>query len=388
MKTTYQSVMLCGMLLWSSLSAKSTVQVAPDQLNSLSQRIEWALEQAGTAHAASGAWLGYSIIRPSKKNTHISWNSGDGSGYETLAEILNRSLNDSRSESGTLLEAAQNALGRHTGQDGSMVDREQAFLIHLPEGLMPLPEGLMPLPERQQKLESAEEIRITDMDRPVRLRDLPVLWLGTVSQTESLDFLSSQYRQSRSERYRKDLIVCVATHTLKDRVIPFLNERVQSGEPEELREDAVFWLGQQEDLRALRILGECIRADPSSDVQEKAVFGISQMHLPEAEDALIDLAYHARSRELRKKAVFWLGQKASENAARALKDVVFNAEETEIQKHAVFALSQQHGSATVDDLVRIAETHPNPEIRKTAIFWLGETGDPRAVDALVRMARE
>lgn len=360
---------LGGLLMALNLRAASAVFFAPDQLNTLEQKQVWALNQMKNTDAESAVWMGYSIIRPMKPGTRITWNSDDGSPAETLADILNRPSDE---ESLSLIEAARLA-GRKADHGEAMVEKELAFLFLMHGAL--------------KSGETFTKLRMTQPDSPVRLKNRPVLWLGTVSQTESLQFLNGLYQKTESESGKKDLIVGIASHTLRDPVIGFLKARAEGNEPDCLRESAVFWLGQQPDPRALNILKQSVNMDASSDVREKAVFSISQMDIPEAEETLIGLAYHAPSGKLREKAVFWLGQKASKNAVRALKDVVFNADETEIQKQAVFALSQQENSGAVTDLIRIAETHPNPVIRKNAIFWLGESGDPRAVDALVRMVR-
>jgi hypothetical protein len=363
---------LCILLPALNLWAASSVLFAPEQINTLDGKYAWALEQMKKTDAESPVWVGYSIIRPMKAGSQIMWNSDDRYSNETLSEILKQSFRASDEEAPTLLEAAKQASQKQAGPDDT-VEKELAFLF--------LTCGA------QNHGEQFTEMRMTQPDCPVRLKSRPVLWLGTVPQTESLQFLSSLYQNTGSESGKKDLIVGIASHTLRDPVIGFLKDRIDGREPDELRESAVFWLGQQPDPRALDTLKDCVNKDRSLDIRQKAIFSISQMEIPEAEEALISLAYHAPSGELRKKAVFWLGQKASEISLKALKEVAFSADETEIQKQAVFALSQRENEDSVTDLIHIAETHPNPEIRKHAIFWLGETGDPRAVDALVRMVR-
>jgi hypothetical protein len=364
---------LCGLLPAMNLWAASSVFFAPGHLTTLDGKYAWAVEQMKKTNAESTVWVGYSIIRPMKAGTRISWNSDDRHSRETLAEILNRPPRPSDETSMTLLEAAKAAGQKHADTQEPLVERELAFLF---------------LTNSVRKHgEPFKDIKMTQPDCPVHLENRPVIWLGTVPQTESLQFLSGLYQKTDSESCKKDLIVGIASHTLSDPVIEFLKKRVEGGEPDELRESAVFWLGQQPHPRALNILKDYVNSDRSSDIREKAIFSISQMDIPEAEEVLIGLAYHAPSGELREKAVFWLGQKASEKAVKALKEVVFNTNETELQKHAVFALSQRENGDAVADLIHIAETHPNPEVRKHAIFWLGETGDPRAVDALVRMVR-
>jgi hypothetical protein len=86
------------------------------------------------------------------------------------------------------------------------------------------------------------------------------------------------------------------------------------------------------------------------------------------------------AQDVRKQAIFWLGQSAAREATAGLAAIADGDEATEVQKAAVFALSQGDDSARVDALVRVARRHRNPEVVKSALFWLAQSEDPRAVD--------
>ena len=106
------------------------------------------------------------------------------------------------------------------------------------------------------------------------------------------------------------------------------------------------------------------------------------------EDAFIDLAKTAKNKQVREKAIFWLGQLAGKKALETLTDIVFDEEKTELQEKAVFALSQLDNGEGIPKLIKAAKEHPNPQIRKKAIFWLGESGDQRALEALIEMVQK
>jgi hypothetical protein len=85
--------------------------------------------------------------------------------------------------------------------------------------------------------------------------------------------------------------------------------------------------------------------------------------------------------DVREVAVFWLGQLAGDKATEGLVSIVGDDDEDlEVRQAAVFALSQGHGRSHAEYLMKIARTNPHPEIRKSAMFWLAQRDDPEVLD--------
>lgn len=90
---------------------------------------------------------------------------------------------------------------------------------------------------------------------------------------------------------------------------------------------------------------------------------------------------HDLAEDVRERAIFWVGQSAAREATRGLAELAESeAEATRIQQAAVFALSQRDEPERIDHLLRVARTHPNPEVVRSAFFWLAESADERAID--------
>ena len=88
-----------------------------------------------------------------------------------------------------------------------------------------------------------------------------------------------------------------------------------------------------------------------------------------------------RPEEVREAAVFWLGQAAGEKVTRELAALVDDDDlELELREHAVFALSQSLAEDGVPTLSRIALENPHPQLRRSALFWLAQVDDPAVVD--------
>jgi hypothetical protein len=89
----------------------------------------------------------------------------------------------------------------------------------------------------------------------------------------------------------------------------------------EVRKSAVFWLGQTASERATEGLKSMI-SDENADVKKQAVFALSQMKTDKSLDALIDIARTSKDREVRKSALFWLGQSNDPRALKLFEEIL------------------------------------------------------------------
>lgn len=357
-------------LCWTLSSTAQPILKHPDAGAPLEARWAWAASEARSADARGGYWVGYSIERWMRARSYMgSFSTHDR--RPTLSEVIYgvRAPDDMRyqDEDESLADAAQRALNRMTDTetDEELMQKEVAILFRFRRG------GTL------------EQVHVSNISLSHNLKDLPVYWLGKSDPEPSFAWLKDQYQEARLEDLQEDLLRAIGLHRLPTVIVPFLAEVIASDARGEIREDAVFWMGQQDVPEAFAILEKVLDQDRSIDVREKAVFSISQMSMPEALDKLIEVARNGEHREVRKDAIFWLGQKASEKAVALLKDTVYDDSDTEIQEQAVFALSQLDEDEAIPTLIEIAENHSNPKVRKKAIFWLGQTEDPRALEALI-----
>ncbi len=84
--------------------------------------------------------------------------------------------------------------------------------------------------------------------------------------------------------------------------------------------------------------------------------------------------------DVREQAIFWLGQSAAREATAGLTDLATGDETVKVQRAAVFALSQRDDPERIDGLISVARTHRNPEVVEAAFFWLAESEDERAIE--------
>jgi hypothetical protein len=97
----------------------------------------------------------------------------------------------------------------------------------------------------------------------------------------------------------------------------------------------------------------------------------------------------SRPDDVRESAVFWLGQiagdKVTENLAKLVDD---NDVDLQVREAAVFALSQQESRRSTRHLMNIAQTNDHPQLRRNAMFWLSQQDDPAVLDFFERVLLE
>jgi hypothetical protein len=219
---------------------------------------------------------------------------------------------------------------------------------------------------------------VLDPERTYEFSGPPVYWLGNAAGGESLAFIEKLFRTNPDSDVRENLLFLISCHA-EPRVYDILYKIALEDRNTEVRRSAVFWIGNIGDARSLAGLKEIFRRERDPEVREHVIFALSLRKEKEAVIEMIRIA-REEGDDVREKAIFWLGQKASEECVKALKDVVQSPTENDkLKEQAIFAISQLPNDKAVPILLDIAKTHKNASIRKKAIFWLGQTGDPAAL---------
>jgi HEAT repeat protein len=155
--------------------------------------------------------------------------------------------------------------------------------------------------------------------------------------------------------------------------------------PAELRQNAVFWIGQSDDPENSQFLRGLFSRTQDRELKDKILFSLSQIDDASSARFLGEVARNQSEHiEVRKKALFWLSQKDG-FAGTEMAALYGTFTEREIKEQVIFALSQMDDKAAVDKLIDIARREPDRELRKKAIFWLGQSDDPRVADVLAEL---
>ena len=233
------------------------------------------------------------------------------------------------------------------------------------------------------------KVRVVSDSCVIDAGGLRVTWLDGVNATQSVEYLSSQVRgkyeeDHRGEKLSNGALTAIAMHG-DDTADKALNSFVDPSQPESLRKQTVFWLGEARGASGFQTLKQLARTEKSSEVRAQITFALSLNREQGAVDEMIRMAKEDGSTHVRGQALFWLAQKAGKKAESAITGAIENDPDTEVKKKAVFALSQMPKDEGIPKLIQVAETNKNREVRKQAMFWLGQSNDLRALEFFERI---
>ncbi|MFC1640248.1 HEAT repeat domain-containing protein [Gemmatimonadota bacterium] len=222
-------------------------------------------------------------------------------------------------------------------------------------------------------------------DPDFEVREQAVFWLGQVSADEAVDALESLLTGTDDQEIQEKVIFSLSQHG-SQRANGILHDYAgDASGVEGVREQAIFWLGQEGSREDVEFLMDLFDDLESSELKEKVIFSVSQASHSGGDEWLLNLARNEdESTDIRKNALFWVGQEGNINPAE-LKALYENAQDFELREHAIFVLSQFDGSEATTVLIDIAKSEANADLRDKALFWLGESSDPRAARFLAEL---
>lgn len=223
-------------------------------------------------------------------------------------------------------------------------------------------------------------------DPDPEVRSQAVFWLSQVHTDRAVAALDSIARNG-TDPDLLDKAVFALSQQRSDKATAALKGIAENPQANhDVREKAIFWLGQRHDDGAAYLMALYARLN-DDDLKEKVIFGIGQTRSAEGRKWLFDLARNERSDvELRKKALFWAAQGGA--SGTDLGQLYTSLKESELKEQAIFALGQSRDSTALDRLVEIAKKDADPEMRKKALFWLGQRRDPRVAAILEQILSE
>lgn len=221
------------------------------------------------------------------------------------------------------------------------------------------------------------------------VRRKAVFWLGQVNTERAAQALEQLLKSSPSVQLREEAVQALMQQN-SPRGQAAVRAIAEDGQaPGELREKAVFWLGQHrssENAQYLRGLFDRLASaserSSNDEIRKKILFSLSQMQGEGNDKWLMDVASDAKfSVEIRKQAIFSAGQTGVTTAA--LSALYSKLTDRELKEQLIWVLSEKRDAAAADRLMSIAKSDPDREVRKKAIFWLGQMNDPRVKQFLL-----
>jgi HEAT repeat protein len=241
----------------------------------------------------------------------------------------------------------------------------------------------------QKRTDETEDIllSVARNDPDTDVRQQAVFWLSQVGSQKAVTALDSILRTATDPELQ-DKAVFALSQIRDPRAGQILRDyAAREDAPEDTREKAVFWLGQQHGTDNAAFLRDLYARVTLSDLKEKILFSLSQMRSAENTRWLMDLALNSREDvELRKKALFWAGQSGA--AIGDLVQLYDRTTDRDMKEQLIFVYSQRHEPQALDKIIDIARHETDRELRQKAVFWLGQSHDPRAAQVLLEIINQ
>ena len=214
------------------------------------------------------------------------------------------------------------------------------------------------------------------------VREQAVFWLGQTRDERAVDMLQEILQKETDDDVLDKAVFALSQHR-SERAGTILRDLAQrDGAPLKVREQAIFWLGQQSGSGNGELLKALYKRVKEERLKDKIIFSVSQNRGRDNARWLLDVAMDPKeSVDMRKQALFWAGQ----NAGVSMDDLASmysRIDDREMKEQVIFVYSQRRDAAAVDKLMDIARSDKDVELRKKAIFWLSQSRDPRAVKFL------
>jgi HEAT repeat protein len=240
-----------------------------------------------------------------------------------------------------------------------------------------------------QKQSSETETLLLDVlnnDPSRSVREQALFWMGQVHTDRAAAALEEIATSSPDMALRAKAIHPLHEHG-SARAAAVLRRLAESAQtPDEVREQAIFWIGQrrsQENADFLRSLFDKVDKSESNDeIRKKIMFSLSQMRGYGNDRWLLAIALDdANSEDLRGHALFTAGQAGIPGSE--LVEVYDRLSDSEVKEKLIWVMSESRDRTATDKLIEIAQKDPDREMRKKALFWLGQKNDPRVRQILV-----
>jgi hypothetical protein len=163
-------------------------------------------------------------------------------------------------------------------------------------------------------------IRVASQDCTFDTGGLTLHWLTGVREIDSINWLTALATGDASNRLINTATMALALHG-DEQATERLIQIARGHKRGDARGTALFWLAQRASDRAAPAIAEALD-DPETEVRKRAVFAMTMLPRDESVTKLIDLARSHRDTTVRRQAMFWLGQSRDPRALAFFEQVL------------------------------------------------------------------
>ncbi len=154
-----------------------------------------------------------------------------------------------------------------------------------------------------------DKIRAFSGDCELDAGDRDVYWWSEVDPRQSLEFLGRQVAEARSTKLGERAVLAIALHE-HGRAGELLESFATDDHDEDVADKAIFWMGAARGESGFDSLQRIEKRIRDTDLREQITFALYISKVEGATPKLIEMAKNDDQDEVRGQALFWLGQKA------------------------------------------------------------------------------
>jgi HEAT repeat protein len=154
------------------------------------------------------------------------------------------------------------------------------------------------------------------------LREQAIFWLGQRHSDNNAKFLRELFAKTSNSATKDKIIFSISQTRNDGNDQWLLDQAVNTKNSMELRKQALFWAGQTGSVDMAKLGALYDKATETEFKNQVIFVLSQRGKSPEAVDKLIDIAKNEKDRELRKQAIFWLGQSHDPRALKALQELI------------------------------------------------------------------
>jgi hypothetical protein len=150
-----------------------------------------------------------------------------------------------------------------------------------------------------------------------------------------------------------------------------LLDAIRNDPDDEVKQQAVYWLGQVDGSKALVALQDILRTSKSTDLQQSALFALSQNKDAKANQILRDYAMRTDiSSDVRSAAIHFLGQAKDDANYAFLKDMFNKVSDSDGKEQIIYSIAQRNTAESAEWLMNIVmDERQDVDIRNQALYW-------------------
>ena len=157
---------------------------------------------------------------------------------------------------------------------------------------------------------------------PEGLRKQAAFWMGEARGRRGFEMLSRIVREDSSDQVRDHAVFALTRSKEPGAMDEVIRVAHQDKSPRVRGQALFWLAQRAGAKTAQAAINDAIANDPETEVKKKAVFALSQIPSGEGVPMLIQVARSNRNPEVRKQAMFWLGQSQDPRALSFIEDVL------------------------------------------------------------------